>query len=209
MQTIQQIITKIQSSPSKRPAILGKADPEGVRLALARHYIDLVNERGLQLDPLAAGSVIEIAVRWLTQPGAKPWLFLSGNVGTGKTTLMKAIARTLTDYTYTARMFKASDFPALFLNNVEQTELQLMQGNWCRVLLLDDIGVEPTEIKEYGNVIRPFVKIVEERYNRQLPLVVSTNLSGQEMRDTYGERTIDRIKEMATAIKYQGKSFRK
>lgn len=209
MQTIQQIMTKMQACPSRRPAIMGNADPEGVRLALARNYIDHVNERGMTLDQLSAGTVVEIAARWLTTPGSKPWLFLSGNVGTGKTTLMKAIARTLTDYTFAARMFRASDFRALFINNVEQTERQILRGEWCRVLLLDDIGVEPTEIKEYGNVIRPFVKIVEERYNLQLPLVVSTNLSGKDMLETYGERTMDRIKEMATAIKYEGKSFRK
>lgn len=208
MQTIQQIMTKIPSCPSRRKAPIGAVDPRGVRLVLAQNYMDLVNERGKTPDMVSAGSVLETAARWMTEDGEKPWLFLSGNVGTGKTTLMEAIARTLLYYLIPAKMFRASDFPAMFLNNVELTDRQLMCGEWCRVLLLDDIGVEPTEIKEYGNVIRPFVKIVEERYIRQLPLVVSTNLSGKDIIEAYGERTMDRIKEMATAIKYEGKSFR-
>ena len=59
-----------------------------------------------------------------------------------------------------------------------------------------------------GNIIQPFIKIVEERYNRLLPMVVSTNLDGAAMKDRYGVRTSDRIKELATAIKYNGNSYR-
>ncbi len=136
-------------------------------------------------------------------------VILQGNVGTGKTTLMKALRRTLNDLLIPCKMFRASDFPTLFLDNAELTERQILGGEWCRVLMLDDIGVEQYEYKEYGNVIRPFVKIVEERYNRRLPMVVSTNLSGEEIRTIYGERTIDRIKEMSVGIRYEGKSYRK
>ena len=130
-------------------------------------------------------------------------------MGTGKTTLMTAIRRTLDHYFIPCKMFRASDFPVLFLNNTELAERQLLRGDWCKVLLLDDIGVEQTEIKEYGNIIQPFVKIVEERYNRRLPLIVSTNLSSDEIGAQYGQRTIDRIREMAVGIKYENESYRK
>jgi len=204
----------MRTAPCRSNVPILRADYNEVLGILRRKYIGIVAERGMDIDFEAADKDTARAARWLTDTDdeghrARPWLFLSGNVGTGKTTLMKAIARTLTESGMSARMFRASDFPVLFLNNVEQTERQIMRGEWCRVLLLDDIGVEATEIKEYGNTIQPFVKIVEERYNRQLPLIVSSNLSGDEFRERYGERTIDRIKEMATGIRYEGKSYRK
>lgn len=180
-----------------------------VRSLLAQHYSEAVARRGMRVNVNEATRCIDIAAEYLTSASPKQWLFLSGNVGTGKTTLLYAIGKTLTDCNVLWRMFPASDFPKLFLNNVEQTERQLLRGDWCKVLLLDDIGVGQTEIKEYGNIVQPFIKIVEERYNRRLPLIVSTNLDGSAMIERYGQRAADRIKEMAVAIKYEGKSFRK
>jgi len=198
----------MKNSRSNSPWPILTESPEIVRETLAAFVIRRVTDRGRVPDIEAAKTGIEKAARWLTTPG-KPWLFLSGNVGTGKSTLMWAIMQTLRYHDVSCSMFRASDFPVLFFENIEQTERQIMQGHWCHVLLLDDIGVDSVEYKEYGNIIRPFVKIIEERYNRQLPLVVSTNLSGEEIRTTYGERTIDRIKELAVGIKYKGESFRK
>ena len=97
----------------------------------------------------------------------------------------------------------------LFTRNYELTVSRIFKGDWCQLLMLDDIGTEPATFKEYGYEYAPFAKIVEERYNRRLPMVVSTNLSGEEIRTIYGERTIDRIKEMSVGIRYEGKSYRK
>ena len=196
------------NSRSKGVRPIVEADKQTLAESIATYYASDVVDRGMSIDYEAAKASIKSAVSWAAQ-SAKPWLFLSGNVGTGKTTLMKALRRTLNDLLIPCKMFRASDFPTLFLDNAELTERQILGGEWCRVLLLDDIGVEQYEYKEYGNVIRPFVKIVEERYNRRLPMVVSTNLSGEEIRTIYGERTIDRIKEMSVGIRYEGKSYRK
>ena len=208
MQTISEILKRTNICPSDGPHPIICAPAPEVARGLARHYTAQVLGRGGSVDSDAAIAPIETAARWLTEPG-KPWLFLSGNCGTGKTTLLRAIHKTLVERGVPARAFCSSDFPTLFLNNAEYTDRKLLRGEFCRVLLLDDIGVDQDEIKFYGNIIRPFVKIVESRYNALLPMVVSTNLSGAEMRETYGERTIDRICEMAAAIRYEGKSFRK
>lgn len=176
---------------------------------LLRFYVQEVNKRGMTMTAREGDDCYMKAAQYLTSNGRKSWFILSGNVGTGKTTLMTAIRRTLDHYFIPCKMFRASDFPVLFLNNTELAERQLLRGDWCKVLLLDDIGVEQTEIKEYGNIIQPFVKIVEERYNRRLPLIVSTNLSSDEIGAQYGQRTIDRIREMAVGIKYENESYRK
>lgn len=177
--------------------------------SLALHFAMEVSRRGKEIDADAAAPILERIAKWMTVDVNRPWLVLSGSPGTGKSTALRAIRDTLRDYGVTAKMFNSSDFPVLFLDNVELTERQILGGDWCRVLLLDDVGVEQTEIKEYGNVIQPFIKVVEERYNRYLPLVISTNLDGAAIKERYGIRTIDRFREMSVGIKYDGQNYRK
>ena len=45
--------------------------------------------------------------------------------------------------------------------------------------------------------------------NANPPLVISTNLDGNAIKDRYGIRTIDRFREMSVGIKYDGQSYRK
>ena len=208
MQSIAEVMQKVANTNLRSNAIINSPTEE-VAATLRLFYQAEVAGRGMQMDGGKAESAIQTAAQWLTRQGGKRWLFLTGNVGTGKTTLLRAIRSTLNEYEVSSRLFAASSFPVLFLNNMEETERQVFRGQWCRVLLLDDIGVEQVELKEYGNIIQPFIKIIEERYNRMLPMVVSSNLSGNDILDRYGLRTIDRIKEMSDVIKYNYKSFRK
>lgn len=202
--------TATSGSSDGRAIISGiVATTDKVQNRLLFEYASEVRRRGMELDTESCLGAIDHAAHWLTHPGYKPWLFLSGNCGTGKTTLLKSILRTLNAFGVPSWMFPASDFPALFLDNAELTERKLLQGDACRVLLLDDVGVEPRDIKSYGNVLQPFIRIVESRYNFRLPLVVSTNLSGAEMSTAYGERIMDRITEMSAAIIFDIKSYRK
>ena len=206
MQTLAQIINQ-QSTPSSASNPIINYPVNEVATQLLRFYKSEVEKRGMQYTE--ATEQIVAAARYLTDRSRKRWLLLAGNVGTGKTTLSAAIRMTLHYYGVPCKMFRASDFPALFLDNAELTQRQILRGEWCEVLLLDDIGVEQADIKFYGNVIQPFVKIVEERYDRRLPLVVSTNLTSAEIGERYGQRTLDRIREMSVGIKYDGQSYRK
>ena len=206
MQTLAQILNQ-QSTPSSASNPIICKTQRIVENAVGYFYRQEVEMRRMQYT--AATEQIAAAARYLTESSRKRWLLLAGNVGTGKTTLSAAIRNTLHYYGVPCKMFRASDFPALFLDNAELTQRQILRGEWCEVLLLDDIGVEQADIKFYGNTIQPFVKIVEERYDRRLPLVVSTNLTSAEIGERYGQRTLDRIREMSVGIKYDGQSYRK
>lgn len=206
MQTLAQIINQ-QSTPSSASNPIICKTQRIVENAVGYFYRQEVEMRRMQYTD--ATEQIAAAARYLTESSRKRWLLLAGNVGTGKTTLTTAIRNTLNYYGVPCKMFRASDFPALFLDNAELTQRQILRGEWCEVLLLDDIGVEQAGIKFYGNTIQPFVKIVEERYDRRLPLVVSTNLTSAEIGERYGQRTLDRIREMSVGIKYDGQSYRK
>ena len=206
MQTLAQILNQ-QSTPSSASNPIILKTQRIVENAVGYFYRQEVEMRRMQYTD--ATEQIAAAARYLTESSRKRWLLLAGNVGTGKTTLSAAIRNTLNYYAVPCKMFRASDFPALFIDNAELTQRQILRGEWCEVLLLDDIGVEQADIKFYGNTIQPFVKIVEERYDRRLPLVVSTNLTSAEIGERYGQRTLDRIREMSVGIKYDGQSYRK
>ena len=140
----------------------------------------------------------------------KQWLFLSGTPGTGKTTLLNAMYKTLGCFCrgMETKKFVASDMPVLFTHNYELTVSRLLQGNWCRYLLLDDIGTEPATFKDYGREYAPFAKIVEARYTRRLPMVMTSNLEPSDIFDRYGYRTYDRFTELTKVITFSGQSFR-
>lgn len=181
-------------------------------LQLTTAYCDRLHQQSgivTHVLPEQTSQAIVRVASWITDIHARPGLILLGGVGTGKTTLMRALKDTLLNVGATSRFFLASEFGTLFFDNQEQTEYQLLQGNWCKFLLLDDIGTEPRVIKEYGNAIEPFNRIVEARYFNCLPLVFTTNLSLEEIGNTYGERIADRLAEMCDVITFNGESYRR
>jgi DNA replication protein DnaC len=168
-----------------------------------RHFIKVEVGDGACFD-----HVDEVAA-WLTD-GTKPWLYMSGTPGTGKTTMLTAIRKTLACFArgMETKKFVASDLPVLFTDNYELTVSRLLQGNWCRHLLLDDIGTEPATFKEYGREYAPFAKIVEARYSRRLPMVMTSNLDPSDIFSRYGYRTYDRFSELTKTITFSGQSYR-
>ena len=140
----------------------------------------------------------------------KPWLLLTGTPGTGKTTLLRAVLSTAGCFNlgYETKKFTASDLPVLFTRNYELTVSRIFNGDWCQLLMLDDIGTEPATFKEYGYEYAPFAKIVEERYNRRLPMVLTSNLEPSDFLGIYGYRTYDRMTELMQTITFKGESFR-
>lgn len=176
------------------------------RLLLCYKSAMRISYGGMDPAPSTLGTVQRIAA-WMTG-GRRPGLMLTGEVGTGKTTMMRAMRDVLRSYGREAKMFIASDFRALFVDNEELTNDQILGGRWCRFLLLDDVGTEAREIRDFGNVIWPFPRIVEARYNKALPLIFTTNLSADAIAQEYGSRVWDRLRQMCDVVTYNDESFR-
>ena len=78
---------------------------------------------------------------------------------------------------------------------------------------LDELGIEPIEVQQYGNITTPSSDVLTYRYDRRLPTFVTTNLAqdkrdGETLRDRYGDRLADRFNEMFYVIGFYNQSYR-
>lgn len=79
-----------------------------------------------------------------------------------------------------------------------------------RLLAIEDMGKEPTEELNYGNVISPVTELLEARYDAQRFTVITTNLTPKEIREKYGNRIADRFNEMMCVLNFgAAETFRK
>lgn len=186
---------------------------DDVPAMLRECYIDEVTRRRVAFveDPVTTDH-INRAAKWLTGEH-KTGLMLSGTVGNGKTTLMKAI-RSLIGILYGGHSYSerkgvvlvsaleladmARDNPERF-RNIKNSEL----------LAIDDVGVEPALVKTWGNEISPFVDLIYHRYDRQLFTLVTSNLNPEDLEKRYGARIADRFTEMFDRIAFENKTYRK
>lgn len=72
------------------------------------------------------------------------------------------------------------------------------------ILVLDDLGAEYHQ--EW--VLSKVDSIVSERYNRMKPIIITTNMSADEMKNKYAERVYDRFKGTSKVVNFKGGSLR-
>lgn len=77
------------------------------------------------------------------------------------------------------------------------------------MLGIDDMGIEPVEVQEFGNMHRPLTDLLARRYVNRGFSFITTNLVPQQIRKLYGDRIADRLNEMVDKIVFDNPSFRK
>ena len=146
--------------------------------------------------------------RWQTMRAENLGLLLWGSVGTGKSFLAGCIANALMEQEVPVRM---TNF-ARIMNELNSSfsGRNAVVDRLCRypLLIIDDFGMERGT--EYA--LEQIYNIVDSRYRSQKPLIVTTNLTLNEIRhpqDTAHARIYDRILEMCVPISCIGASLRK
>lgn len=131
-----------------------------------------------------------------------------GSVGTGKTFYASCIANALLEKRVTAA---ATSFPRL-LNLLQGTQdKQKLLDSLARykLLILDDLGVERDST--FG--MEQIFNVVDARYHAHLPIIVTTNLSMEELKNPSSmpyARIYDRVLEMCPVpLRLTGDSRRK
>ena len=150
---------------------------------------------------------------FLTQESAKFGIVLTGGCGNGKTTIIKALQNLINTLRipnpyngkeYAMRIIDAKSMVTTCKSNYEDWKRLRYQD----LLAIDDLGTEPREVMDYGNIINPTVDILTRRYENQLFTIISTNLTPPDFSQVYGERIADRMREMMEKIPFNNSSYR-
>ena len=179
-------------------------------------YINCVEERGRVFirTPKLEEAIWEIAGK-LTTPSYRFGMILTGSCGNGKTTMLRAIrkaifyimnvnSKIIPDYCNLARsvpMISAKDI----IENILVRRANYMEPD---ILMIDDLGSEPTEVVHYTRIHTPLIDLLEARYARQKVTFISTNLSLTELGTKYKGRLADRFDEMMWDVAFTDDSFR-
>lgn len=135
-------------------------------------------------------------------------LLLFGDTGVGKTFLSNCIAKELLDSAHSViyltaielfKKFEEQDFGNK--NNKEAGYDYILD---CDLLIIDDLGTE------VGNAYTnsKLFYCINERMLRKKSVLISTNLSLSEIRDTYSERVFSRITSCYKILKLFGADIR-
>jgi len=124
-------------------------------------------------------------------------LWLAGDVGTGKTTLAMLVSKSAMDRSRSVAIYSLprllSELRKTFDESSEMKYLQLLDSLASVDLLhIDDVGAERTS--EW--VLEQLYSIVNDRYEEQRALLLTTNLRPNELVEQIGERTVSRIMEI-------------
>ena len=135
-------------------------------------------------------------------------IFLSGEMGVGKTFLCEAMANELINknvFVYFTTAFNLNNLFSEFCKTNNKEILDLLLS--CEVLFIDDLGTEPI----FRNITLNYLYLVlNERLISGKAVVINTNLMPDEILKRYGEHIFSRImnKQTGLVLCYKGKDRR-
>ena len=190
-------------------------DEQGLTSLLELAYQRRVAQRRMTYvqNNLTSGAIRKLAHFLTDKQDNRFMIVLDGSTATGKTTLMQAMRQTLW-WLADQRLvpddmsLKICDATAL-VNMRDATREWYELISWPSYLGIEDLGCEPAEVLRWGNPLYPIREVITTRYEQRLPMVVSTNLDSEQMREHLGLRIASRMNEMAFYIHFENQDFRR
>ena len=129
-------------------------------------------------------------------------LIISGPVGTGKTHLAAAIThKIISDYGIPVQFKTAIEIHGE-LNEFEKATYDKYKK--CDLLVIDDLGKEKSTDWRKEKIF----EIINARYEDYLPTIITTNLTGKQLDDTFGAATFSRLCESCRYLELSGRDWR-
>lgn len=192
-----------QSDPKRRQQEL---EQFGIFRRFQAVTFSAIERRGIPSDETIQGNyarVKEYAENLEENINRGYGLILAGGYGTMKTTLAVAVLRS---------HIEAGGFglfvPMCSLMDNLFTMRDLSREEWARyerkvrstkLLVLDDLGSEDTDKSWVRSKVD---SIITERYNKMLPVIVTTNLTQGELLSTYSGRIVDRLRNTSLYLTF-------
>ena len=205
------VMSRLLSQKPRRESFKWDCTREQAVEILRACYIAEVESRHRTclMDQATEGHIFRLA-SWITDPTDTHFgVMMIGGVGSGKTTLLRALQKGY----WWMMQDESCDYQREYcLDIVNAKQLGDSNKTWQK-LGIDELGVEPVEVQNYGNISTPSSDVLTYRYDRRLPTFVTTNLAqdakdGETLRDRYGDRLADRFNEMFYVIGFYNSSYR-
>lgn len=158
-------------------------------------------------NPTVSDAARRYAERFADMRRDNVGLLLYGPVGTGKSFFATCIANRLIDQGIPVKM---TNFARIInsMQDFEGRQKYIRELNSYPLLIIDDLGVE----RESEYMQEQVYNIIDARYTAGRPLIVTTNISLEEIKNPKNEqrqRIYDRILEICHPIKVDGTSRRR
>lgn len=179
---------------------LARARASGINSVVPKRYRGVSFDRPpvTEINPIVVGEVRN----WIEELGQNldqgRGLWLMGDTGTGKTTLAMLVSKEALKRDHTVAIYS---MPKLLARIRATFDAQAGEESYvdfferlCEVdlLHLDDLGTE----KQTDWVLEQLYALVNERYEREKSIVVTTNLTQEELEQQIGARTVSRLIEI-------------
>ena len=135
-------------------------------------------------------------------------LLMWGNVGTGKSYAAAAIANYLLEHKVPVVMTSFNRILGLIDSDRSEESAISARLSRAKLVIFDDLGAE----RSTDYALEKVYNIIDERYRLKLPMILTTNLTINEMKsetDIRYARIYDRVFETCYPMQFTGPSWRK
>ncbi len=137
-------------------------------------------------------------------------LVLSGNIGTGKTQIATIIAREVINQGYSVGFIELYNLLAKVKSAYSKTsdlsESQIIEQYASKdLLIIDEAKVEFNSDTERKIIMNLF----NERYKRELPTIITTNLNKSQLKEMLTDRVVDRLAQNLSWLDFTWESYRR
>jgi DNA replication protein DnaC len=195
-----------------RDSLVAKRRARGVSSVIPRRFRDvsfeLAENDGIAPDVLDA--VREFADQVEDRLDSGRGLWLMGDVGTGKTTLAMLVSKAAAEAGRTVAIYSLPRLLARIRRTYdgepgEDSYLEFFDRITSVDLLhIDDLGAE----KRSDWVLEQLYAIVDERYQSQRSMVVTSNLDPDQLKEQIGSRVVSRLAEICRELPLWGEDRR-
>lgn len=179
---------------------LAKSRASGINSVLPKRYRGVSFDRPpvTEINPIVVGEIRSWIDSMDDNLDQGKGIWLMGDTGTGKTTLAMLVSKEALRRNHTVAIYS---MPSLLTRIRATFDAEAGEESYaefferlCDVDLLhiDDLGAE----KQTDWVLEQLYALINERYERQKSVVVTTNLTQEELEAQIGNRTVSRLIEI-------------
>jgi DNA replication protein DnaC len=173
---------------------------EGVSSVIPRKYRGVSFDRAPvpSLDPTIVREVRRFVDDIDQRLGKGQGLWFMGDVGTGKTTLAMLVSKAALDHGYSVAIYSVPLLLAQIRDTYDSDPGERSYMDFFRRLVavdllhLEDVGAE----KRSDWVLEQLYSLVNERYEQERSIIVTTNLGLEDLEQQIGPRTVSRLVEI-------------